>query len=109
MTKINSVESVFEDFAVLVKIKCLTYNRHLESNLAIYWLVYFFTDPTAVMISDNVTESVETIGGRERIKLRFEWQVCFLSFLDINHSRYTNTRGIKRGKTLKFLSSVTIL
>ena len=68
---------------MLVKIKCLTYNRHWESNLAIYWPVYLFTDPTAAVISHNVNESVETIGGRERIKLRFEWQVCFCNFLNI--------------------------
>ena len=64
MTKINIVESVFEDFAVLVKIK----NS-----------LYLFTDPTAAVISDDVTESVVTINGRETIKLRFEWQVCLLN------------------------------
>ena len=46
------------------------------------WSVYLFTDPTAAGISD-VTESVEIIDDRKRIKLRFEWQVCFLNFLDI--------------------------
>ena len=37
-----------------------------------------FTDPSAAVISDNVTESVENINRRERIKLKFKWQVCHI-------------------------------
>ena len=39
-----------------------------------------FTDPSAAVISVNVTESVETINGRERITLIFQWRVCHIHF-----------------------------
>ena len=43
-------------------------------------LLLLLTDPSAAVISDNVTESVATINGRERIKLKFKWQVCHIQF-----------------------------
>ena len=43
-------------------------------------LLLLFTDPSAAVISDNVTESVETINGRERITLIFQWRVCHIHF-----------------------------
>ena len=43
-------------------------------------LLLLFTDPSAAVISDHVTESVENINVRERIKLKFEWQVCHIHF-----------------------------
>ena len=47
---------------------------------AVVTLHLLLTDPSAAVISDNVTESVENINGRERIKLKFEWQVCHIHF-----------------------------
>ena len=53
----------------------LKVRHNLSIVIALHLLL---TDPSAAVISDNVTESVDTIDGKARIKLKFKWQVCHI-------------------------------